>query len=288
MSRSLRVLPLLAALLLAAMPALAWGPNGHAIVADIAQRHLDPKALHAVRQLLALEGDRNLDQVASWADEIRKDHPRTGPWHYVDTPLDDPDYVASRDCRRGNCVVAKLPHFVRVLGDRSASPRTRLIALKWVVHLVGDIHQPMHNVDNHDKGGNTLQLVFFGEPSNLHKVWDSAMIQHALGLHMNPDYSIDRSAAHRAALWLDQRIDRAQRNRWGLHGEGIDAAARQWSNHSHELARTVAYGELPTPRERRRQGWSARYQAQAWPVARTQLEAAGVRLADVLNRTLGR
>ena len=288
MPRSLRLLPLLAALLLTAMPALAWGPNGHAIIADIAQRHLDPKALHAVRQLLALEGDRNLDQVASWPDQIRKDHPRTGPWHYVDTPLEDPGYVASRDCPRGNCIVAKLPHFVRVLGNRSASPQARLVALKWVVHLVGDIHQPLHNEDHHDKGGNMVQLVFFGEPTNLHRVWDSAMIQHALGLHMNPDYSIDLGAARRAALRLDRRIDPAQRKRWSLHGESIDAAARQWSNHSHALAREVAYGDLPPRRERRKPGWSEHYQQQAWPVARTQLEAAGVRLADVLNRTLGR
>jgi len=288
MLRSLRLLPLLAVLFLSAFPALAWGPNGHAIIADIAQRHLDPKALHAVRQLLALEGHQRLDQVASWADEIRKEHPRTGPWHYVDTPLDDPHYVASRDCPRGNCIVVKLPHFVRVLGDRSVSPRARLVALKWVVHLVGDIHQPLHNEDDDDKGGNTVQLVYFGEPTNLHKVWDSAIIQHALGLHMNPDYSIDRAAARRAAARLDQRIGHAQRMRWGLHGQSIDAAVLQWSNHSHELARTVAYADLPSRRERRKQGWCARYQEQAWPVARTQLEAAGVRLADVLNRTLGR
>lgn len=287
MLRSLRLLPLLAALFLITLPAMAWGPNGHAIVADIAQRHLDAGALHAVRQLLALEGHRNLDQVASWPDEIRRDHPRTGPWHYVDTPLDEPRYVASRDCRRGNCIVDKLPYFVHVLGDRKATPQARLEALKWVVHLVGDIHQPMHNVDNDDKGGNTVQVVFFGRPTNLHRVWDREMIEQALGLHMNRDYSIDRAAAHRAAMRLDQSIGHAERARWGLHGESIDAAALQWSEHSHMLARTVAYGDLPSRRDRRRQGWSERYQEKAWPVARTQLEAAGVRLADVLNRTLG-
>lgn len=287
MLRSLRLLPLLAVLILTAVPAMAWGPNGHAIVADIAQRHLDNRTLHEVRKLLALEGLRNLDQVASWPDEIRKDHPRTGPWHYVDTPIQDPDYVAARDCPHGNCVVSKLPQFVHVLSDRSASPRARLRALKWVVHLVGDIHQPLHNADDHDKGGNTVQLVFFGKHTNLHRVWDSAMIQHALGLHMNPDYSIDRGAAHRAARKLERNINGAEIARWGLHGQGIDAAALQWSDHAHQLARHVAYGELPSRRERRRPDWSENYQAKAWPVARTQLEAAGVRLADVLNHALG-
>jgi hypothetical protein len=287
MLRRLRLVSLLAALVLTSIPALAWGPNGHAIVADIAQRHLNHKALQAVRQLLALEGDRNLAQVASWPDEIRKDHPRTGPWHYVDTPLDADGYVASRDCPRGNCIVDKLPHFVHLLADRSAAPKERLRALKWVVHLVGDIHQPLHNADNHDKGGNTVQLVYFGDPTNLHRVWDSALIQHALGLHMNPDYSIDRAAARRAALKLDRTINGTEIAEWGLHRESIDAAALQWSDHAHLLARQVAYGDLPSRRERRRKGWSERYQAQAWPVARTQLETAGIRLADVLNRTLG-
>lgn len=291
MLRSLRVLPMLAALCLVAFPALAWGPEGHGIVADIAQRHLTPAALREVRRLLALEGKENLDQVSSWADDYRQDHRSTGPWHYVDIPLDASGYDAARDCPRGNCVVAKLPHFVHVLADRSATPEQRLVALKWVVHLVGDIHQPLHNEDHDDKGGNTVQLVYFGTPTNLHRIWDTAIIEHALGLHMQPDFSFDHAATRAAAVRMDGSIDTAMRERWSPpHPDtSIEAAAVRWSDHAHALARTVAYADLPSRRQRRRdKGWSEAYQQRTWPVVRTQLEAAGVRLADVLNGALGK
>lgn len=285
MLRKLHLLPLLAVLALIAPVALAWGPEGHAIIAEIAQRHLDPAAARQVRQLLALEGKTRLDQVSSWPDEIRKDHPETGPWHYVDIPLAAPGYDVRRDCPHGNCVVARLPRFVHVLADRSAAPRVRLEALKWVVHLVGDIHQPLHNEDHGDKGGNTVHLVYFGHPTNLHRMWDTNIIEHALGLHMGPHFSFDRTATRAIAARMDASIGHAERVRWSppmvLGNIGPDAV--RWSDHAHALARKVAYGNLP---DRRRPGWSAPYQEKAWPLVKTQLEAAGVRLADVLNAAL--
>lgn len=271
---------------LAAPLALAWGPEGHAIVADIAQQHLDPAAAAQVSSLLKLEGLDRLDQIASWADAHRKEMPGSGGWHYVDIPLAAPSYDPARDCRRDSCIVAKLEQSTRTLADRSAAPAARLEALKWVVHLVGDIHQPMHAVDNDDKGGNTVQVQFFGVGTNLHSVWDGRVIEHELGLKLGPNYSIDRQAVQAAAMKLDATITPAERAAWAPRGSlaSLDRRVVAWANESHELARTVAYSDIAKPSG---VAWSQRYQAKAWPVIRTRLEQGGVRLAEVLDEALG-
>lgn len=266
--------------------AMAWGPEGHAIVADIAQARLDPVAAAQVTALLELEGYDRLDQVASWADQHRKEMPGTAGWHYVDIPLAAPAYQAARDCPRDNCIVAQLEHFTRTLADRSASPQARLEALKWVVHLAGDIQQPMHAVDNDDKGGNTVQVQFFGVGTNLHSVWDGRVIEHQLDLKLGPNYSIDRTAVASRAMQLDARITPAERAQWAPAGTlaTLDARVVDWANESHHLARTVAYTDLVKPSGA---AWSERYQAKAWPVIRQRLQQGGVRLAELLDEALG-
>lgn len=274
------------ALGLAAPLASAWGPEGHAIVADIAQARLDPAAAAQVTALLKLEGYDRLDQVASWADQHRKEMPGTAGWHYVDIPLAAPAYEAARDCRQGNCIVAQLEHFTRTLADRSASPQARLEALKWVVHLAGDIHQPMHAVDNDDKGGNTVQVQFFGVGTNLHSVWDGRVIEHALDLQLGPNYSIDHAAVLARAMELNAKITPADRAEWAPAGSlrTLDPRIVDWANESHQLAQNVAYTDLRKPSGA---AWSERYQAKAWPVIRTRLEQGGVRLAELLDEALG-
>lgn len=280
------VLVSFAVLLLAAPSAFAWGPEGHAIVADIAQAHLTPAASAQVRKLLALEGDSHLDQISSWADAIRREQPATGSWHYVDIPLRDTRYRASRDCHDDDCVVARIPYFTHILADRSAAPAKRLEALKWVVHLVGDIHQPLHAEDNHDKGGNEVKLDYFGRHTNLHRIWDSAIIEHALKVHVNRDYSFDHAVMRARAKRLDTGITPAERLAWAPRRlADLPADSVKWAEESHQLARTVAYADLP-PASRRTHGWSQRYQAKAWPAVRERLQRAGVRLAAVLNQAL--
>lgn len=266
--------------------AMAWGPEGHAIVADIAQARLDPVAAAQVTALLELEGYDRLDQVASWADQHRKEMPGTAGWHYVDIPLAAPAYQAARDCPQENCIVARLEQFARTLADRSASPQTRLEALKWVVHLAGDIHQPMHAVDNDDKGGNTVQVQFFGVGTNLHSVWDGRVIEHALDLQLGPNYSIDRAAVQARAMELNARITPDDRATWAPAGSlaTLDTRLVDWANESHRLAQTVAYTDLRKPSGA---AWSERYQAKAWPVIRQRLQQGGVRLAELLDEALG-
>lgn len=276
--------------------ARAWGPEGHALVADIAQARLDPSARREVARLLALDDDgakTALDEISSWADAIRAQRRKTGPWHYVDIPLDADGYDAPRDCRRGrgrrhrdvtNCVVAKLPYFVAILRDRSRPDGERLEALKWVVHLTADIHQPLHDADDHDGGGNARVLYYNGARTNLHAVWDMGIIETHYHWRLGWNFSFDHDAVRAQAAALDRQITPAQRVAWAASNlvANIDAAAIAWANQGHALARQ-AYARLPANYP---SGWDRAYQDWAWPVAREQLQQAGVRLAAVLNQSL--
>lgn len=286
--RSRRLLPALCAtaLLVTSFSSQAWGPEGHAIVADIAQQHLDPVASAEVAALLKQEGLSRLDEISSWADANRKAMPNTGGWHYVDIPLHADDYVAARDCPQGDCVVVKIDQYAHVLADKSATPQARLEALKWVVHLVGDVHQPLHAEDNNDKGGNTVQVQFFGRGTNLHSLWDGQIIRKAMDLTPGPNYTFDHAIVQSDAMMLDAGITPAEREAWTPTGplSGLGSEAIGWADESHRLAQQVAYTDLAKPSG---EAWSQRYQLKAWPVVEARLEQAGVRLAAVLNQVLG-
>jgi hypothetical protein len=156
---------------------LAWGNHAHRIATRIAEGRLTPAARAAVRELL-LEGD-TLVTVANWADHEGHDvEPDSAPWHYVNVPIDTPKYDA-RFCRGGNCVVAKIKHYRALLADRKAPRRERARALLFYIHLVEDVHQPLHVGDNHDRGGNLTQVTFLNEATNLHRMWDSQILDDA-------------------------------------------------------------------------------------------------------------
>ncbi|HET7314504.1 S1/P1 nuclease [Salinisphaera sp.] len=277
------------AILIFAWPsaALAWGPQGHALIADIAARHLSAAARREVTRLLAIDDAHGLDRIASWADAARRDRPGTGPWHYVDIPLTARGYKAQRDCPRAHCVVARIPYYARILGDRSATSAQRLEALKFVVHFVADIQQPLHAENHHDAGGNDVDLTYFGDQSNLHALWDSGILEHALHLHVGRHFSIDYGATRAAARRLDSNISLAEHRRWTrvLADSGLARAAVHWANQAHALARRVAYANLGLLSGN---DGSARYQRQAWPVIRRQLERGGIRLAATLDAVLGK
>ena len=252
------------------------------MVADIAQAHLDAAAAAEVASLLKLEELDRLDQISSWADGNRNEFPDTGRWHYVDIPLQAAGYDASRDCAQGNCVVSKIDEYVHVLADKAATPQARLLALKWVVHFVGDIHQPLHAEDNGDKGGNTVQVQFFGKGTNLHSLWDGGIIRHALDLKPGTNYTFDHAAVQADAMKLDADITPDQRASWAtsnLLPQIVDASI-VWADESHALAQRVAYSDINKPSG---DAWSQRYQRKAWPVIQTRLEQGGLRLAEVLN-----
>ena len=165
--------------------ALAWGYTGHRIIAEIAEQFLEPETAHQIRDLLVVENLSTLADASTWADQIRVQRPETASWHYVNilvhpAPDEPSGYFAARDCPNDACTVAKIEQFERVLANRQASKRQRLEALKYLVHFVGDMHQPLHASNDHDRGGNDVTVTFMGWQTNLHAVWDIGIIERAV------------------------------------------------------------------------------------------------------------
>jgi len=274
--------------------ARAWGPEGHAIVAEIAEARLTPAAKNQLAQLLAGDDSHatHLDQIASWADAVRPSRPESAPWHFVDTPLDQSQYDATRDCAGDNCVVQAIQKFVGVLRDRNAKPADRLEALKFVVHFVGDIHQPLHCETDlskfpppeGDRGGNNVHVSFLGHPTNLHSVWDGRIIEDVLQVELGPHFQPDLQATAAEATKLNAAIPANDASAWAPDGlvDHLDTATVEWANNSHRAAQD-AYRRLPTHRPR---GWEQAYEDAEWPVIEGQLQRAGVRLAKILNEAL--
>jgi nuclease S1 len=167
-----------------AAPAFAWGPEGHSIVAEIAQRHLTPAAAQQVRDIL--ENNASLASIANWADDYRALHPATTRWHFVDIPIDAQDYVEDRDyapSSEGDCVIHEISRDLEALTSESSTPLQRQEALKFVVHFVGDVNQPLHTVKEL-QGYNQMDVCYFSSPAkndcvatNLHTIWDVGLIR---------------------------------------------------------------------------------------------------------------
>lgn len=155
-------------------PAHAFGTEGHQMVAALAERELSDRARAEVGRLLALEPGSTLVSISTWADETRT--PSTAAWHYVNLPRDSGcQYDAARDCPDGQCVVAAIERQRKVLAS-AAPDLERLKALKYLVHFVADVHQPLHAWYGDDRGGNQYQVQAFGRGTNLHAVWDTTLI----------------------------------------------------------------------------------------------------------------
>ncbi len=156
--------------------AAAWGAEGHRLIAELAYERLPAPTRDRVQALLALEPGATLPSIATWADEVRS--PSTAAWHY--TNFDGSSacrYEEEQSCPDGQCVVGALDRQARVLATAKTT-EDQLKALKWVVHLVGDVHQPLHAGITGDKGGNLYQVQAFGRGTNLHSVWDGVLIRN--------------------------------------------------------------------------------------------------------------
>jgi hypothetical protein len=265
----------------------AWGPVGHSTVALIARSYLTPRAQARVEEILAADPDtltgRTMADRANWADAWRLTHPETFNWHFVDTEIDDGDMNAA--CfgfpaqgplasagPADDCVVNKIDAFSRELGDPKTSDAERLLALKFLLHFIGDMHQPLHSTDNHDRGGNCVLLnVGADKPSNLHAYWDLAVIGRMT------------TGPASFAAQLRTPLTVRQKREW----EKGDA--RAWARETFELGKITAYS-VPT-----KPGCDPNvapitlpdgYEAMARQTITMQLQRAGVRMAKVLNTTL--
>ncbi|MBB3167189.1 S1/P1 nuclease [Simiduia aestuariiviva] len=168
------ILPLAIVLSGFATHALALGANGHRIVAQLAEYHLTPEARAAVNEITR---GQPLAQLSTWPDFLYSDSTwtRATPWHFV--TIRDEFTVDNYPREKAGDVLQALPKFEAVLRDRSASAEAKWQALAFFTHFVGDVHQPLHVGNGDDLGGNTVKLLWQGAPSNLHKVWDTEMIQ---------------------------------------------------------------------------------------------------------------
>ncbi len=239
-------------LLFATADNYAFGPTGHRVVGRIAENHLTSQARRAVKQIM---GSESLPEAATWPDEVRSDpkYDGTAPWHYV-TIEDGETYKPSP---KGD-VIEAIQRFKVQLKDPSASQEDQVIAIRWLVHLVGDIHQPLHAGRGADLGGNKIETQWFGKKTNIHAVWDAGLIESTQLSYSELAEFIDTIPASKVRQWQ--------------HSTVLD-----WAQESIGY-RDQAY-ELP---EQNING-SYKYAYKNVPLVNQRLVQAGVRLADLLN-----
>ena len=155
-----------------------WWDLGHRIVARLAESRLTPHTREAVRDIL---DGQSLADASVWADNIRQYRHDADRLHYVNIPLADTRYVPGRHCPGGQCIIAAIEQERHLLADPAASPEERAEALRFLIHFMGDLHQPLHVADNGDRGGNQRAVVFLGHATDLHKVWDGELIDSSVG-----------------------------------------------------------------------------------------------------------
>jgi S1/P1 Nuclease len=259
-----RFLAVLLAAILLSGPAFAWGREGHAIVADIAESQLTPQAWAAAQKLLALDNASHLSDIASWADQIKQDQ-RADPdaehvAHSIRLPLDHSGYVPDL-CPSHFWAVAALLKYDSILSNHSLPDAQREEALKYVVHLVGDIHQPLHTSAN--TGGHVF-VMFDGRQTWLHKVWDTDIIR---------DHGGSTQAVARELISTERDLN-----------YGGDPAS--WALEGRDIARDEIFSQIPQA-PAQTITLPSNYGQTNWPIVAARLTQAGMRLAAMLNKALG-
>lgn len=245
---------LLCAAAMTSLQARAWGVEGHKLVASLAEAQLSPEAMAEATRLLAREPGATLASVANWADEVRSS--ADTKWHTVSFPRDkDCRYDAALMCPEGQCVVSAIERQTAILRSKAPDAQ-RLVALKYLVHFVGDIHQPLHGGYADDKRGRLYAVQAFGQDTDMHALWDSGLIRNWPG--------------GRAALRSAVRAEAPP-------GGG---APKDWAEESCRLMRSPGF--YPEGRD-----MDASYPAQWGPTVVQRLAQSARRLAELLNSSLG-
>ncbi|WP_299668612.1 S1/P1 nuclease [uncultured Polaribacter sp.] len=232
-----------------------WGQNGHRVTGKIAESHLSKKAKKAVNKLLKGE---SLAFVSTFADEIKSDRKYSEyyPWHYINMDLDE-TYATAKKNPKGD-LVSGIQKCITVLKDKNSSTEDKAFFLKMLVHFVGDLHQPMHIGRREDKGGNSIQVQWFGEGTNLHAVWDTKMIE----------------------TWNMSYVELAN-NAKDLSKKQIEAIEKgsvvAWVDEVHEITKEV-YHSVKVGENLR-----YKYSYDHLDTLRDQLQIGGIRLAKILN-----
>jgi hypothetical protein len=254
----------------------AWSASGHRITGEIATALLSAKARSQVRQLI---GSDELSLVANYMDEERatlaQTYPGSPSWHYDDRPVCAGDTAYAQYCPGGNCGTAQVSRWLAVLADAGADPAQRAFAIRLLVHVVSDLHQPLHAANNADQGGNQILVLLPGttQPQKLHKVWDVDFVDFATRGSSEPAYAARLLAQYASEIPNWQR-----------------GSVADWAAETYELALRVAYHPLPGFAC----NWSLTqpivlpesYVAGAVAIVPQQLARAGARIAFELNSAL--
>jgi hypothetical protein len=260
-------------------PVYSWGDQGHRITGYIANTNLSAATRDQLRNLV---GTDDLALIATWMDDERDSLnqrlPGSSRWHYENRLACGPALESARTCPQGQCITRQIERWTKVLQDRDESLAHRADALRILVHLLGDLHQPLHLIDNYDRGGNDLlvRLSREKEPRRFHEVWDTRLVQ----------INLRRRKAENYARALGQQFDN-RRSEWQ------DGTVESWARETHALGRT-AYQSLPNFVCRTVKEpidvvtvLSTGYIDTAKPIVDEQLAKAGIRIARVLNTVLG-
>jgi hypothetical protein len=303
-------------LLLSPVRAWPWGCEGHQTVALIAEKHMNAHALEMANNLLQSEpidpalrrfcsspGLNLMADSSTWADDLRGSRPEVSPWHYIDIPRDAPRSALAESCPASTgCVTSALHHQIKLLRNDETDARVRADALRFIIHFVGDLHQPLHCVSNNDMGGNCVPVDFFGNAPveknpqseyyapNLHGIWDYGIIQRM-------------KRAESVAQWADSLDHEFRSQAGGWEKQAINV--EDWAWESHGLADSVVYADLPVPIPvekpvpvkgcsddhhvstrllKLHEQVSQPYVDAVAPTLNQQIAKAGVRLAMVLNQ----
>lgn len=274
--------------------ARAWGSEGHEIIGQIATHYLSPAVRTKIDAMLATDSTsltpHDLDSETTWADQYRDSdrnttkihYLQTRQWHFIDIELDvgdvdaacfqHPAIPAGTPASAGpaaDCSLDKINEFIAELSSPNTTAAERLLALQFLLHFIGDLHQPLHSADDHDAGGNA-KLVGAGNlgSGNLHGFWDTQFVRQ---LGSDPVAVGDALAA---------KITPTDVAAW------TQGSTTDWAKEAFEIAKATVYGTLPQPNTAGVYALPPSYVAASSPIVVMQLSRAGVRLASVLNRVL--
>ncbi|MDE1191551.1 MAG: S1/P1 nuclease [Arachidicoccus sp.] len=241
--------------------AFAWGTTGHRVVAEIAQRHLSK---HAKKEIAKIFGKEPLDYWANWPDFIKSDTTDKWKaaygWHFVDLPGHVSKEVFIQDLKAidHKSLYSQIPAMEQILKDKNASLEDKKIALRFLIHLIGDLHQPLHVGRDEDAGGNKIKLTWFNKPTNLHSIWDDELVDFQKWSYTEYANNIDVAGK--------DEIKQIQ-----------SGTLEDWFFQSHELADEI-YDRTPEDSK-----LSYKYNYIFYNKLNQQLLDGGLRLAKVLN-----
>jgi hypothetical protein len=251
-----------AVLVLFSFSLLSWGVTGHRTIGKIAENHLTAKAK---MEISALIGDTSLAQISTYADEIRSkpEYRSTGAWHFINLPLglSYHDFKKQVKALGVENVYNELQKLEVQLKDPKATKEQKVFALKFIVHLVGDLHQPMHVSRESDQGGNKIQVTYDGKGTNLHSLWDTRLLEHQKLGYDELAAKYDVISNRKMKAWKRTPLIK-------------------WVYESYQ-ASSILYGELENRKDNK---IDEAYYNEHIPMVELRIQQAGIRLAGVLNR----